>query len=75
MARSLMMTQFLQEVPVNWVNKLVLKKNPTILQEHGYASMKYYTKAAVALGVASMSPNGNAYILRYEEAWSRPAQQ
>ncbi|PVF97414.1 hypothetical protein CPB86DRAFT_451426 [Serendipita vermifera] len=73
MARSLMMTQFLQEVPVNWVNKLVFRKNPTLLQDHGYASGKHYTKAAIVLGVASLSSSGSAYILRYEEAWSHPA--
>jgi hypothetical protein len=68
-----MMTQCLQEVPIELANRIVLKRKPKLLEEHGYASIKYYTKAAIALGVASMSPNGNAYILRYEEAWSRPA--
>jgi hypothetical protein len=69
-----MMTHLLSEVPVGWVNKFVLRKNPTILQEHGYASMKQYTKAAIASGVASIAPGRHAYVLRYEESWSRPAQ-
>jgi hypothetical protein len=70
-----MMTQFFQEVPIHWVNSLVFKNNPKLLQERGYASGKQYAKAAVTSGVASLSASGNAYIIRYEEAWSRPPQQ
>jgi hypothetical protein len=70
----MMMSHFLQEISISWVQGIVFKANPNLLREHGYASSKEYSQAAIALGVVTLSDNGKAYILRYEEAWSLPVQ-